>query len=91
MRGARDAARKIDARNYREATHHRSVAGHGETVLVVDRRESDVHVDIALHQIALTHDDVIGVLAVIVFVDANGPEVSHVLRLRRWLRQTSVF
>ena len=77
MRGARDATREIDAGNHREATHHRSLAGDGETVLVVDRRESDVNVDIALHQIALTHDDVIGVLAVIVFVDANGSEVSH--------------
>src|SRR5437660_1333068 len=53
MRGLLDGARKVDAGDHREATHHRRLAGEREAVLVVQRRPFHAHGDVALHQLGL--------------------------------------
>ena len=60
MAGGGHRAGQIDARDHREAPHHRQFAGDGKPVLVVDGRIVDGNVDIAVHQVGrrqLRHGD----------------------------------
>jgi hypothetical protein len=45
-----DDARKIDAGDHGKASHHGSLAGERESVLVIDGRVTDTHEDVALHE-----------------------------------------
>jgi hypothetical protein len=45
-------AGEVDARDHREAAHHRQLAGDGQPVLVVDGGVRDPHQNVAVHEVA---------------------------------------
>ncbi len=85
MRGLLDDAGKIDARDHREAAHHRRLAGDGETVLVVDGGIFDADGDVAVHQILLVEILQRDGLTRLGLLDDDGLECRHGFPLMRFL------
>jgi hypothetical protein len=77
MGRALDRAGKIDPGNHGKAPHHRSFAGDGEAILVVDGRVRDADGDITVHQVALVEVDEPGFLLGIGLLDHDCLEARH--------------
>src|SRR5262249_33346126 len=68
---------KVDPGNHRKATHHRSLAGNGEAVLVIEGRILDTDGHIAVHQIGFVEIGQRRLGAAVRLLDHNRLEFSH--------------
>jgi hypothetical protein len=77
MRRALHHADEVDAGDHREAPHHRRLAAHRETVLVIDGGPLDAHRHVAVHQFAFVEVDELRGLTGFGLVDTDCPERAH--------------